>query len=147
MKIWGRRITGFCPLALGLSMLLVGCASLGNTPAQNAAWAAWKTCYAAGALAGVELSSIDANGTINYIYRAGWGANSNEVQRCLRREAKQSLVPVGSTSAVTAAQPGPIIAPKTQALAAVPSASPMQAVLAWGFDEEYGLIPNTRTTN
>ncbi len=66
------KTKGYNTRKLGLvvaSLALAGCASLGNTPAQDRSFAAWSACQAAGRIpAGAQLTRVGPDGRYYYTY-------------------------------------------------------------------------------
>ncbi len=102
------RLVGFL---LGLSLLAAGCASTGNTLAQDLAWERWQKCTQE--VPGPWISEIRADGQIWYYYRGP--AQVQAMNECLQKAAAEQAQgrpvvkapePVGSPAAS-----GPPIAP------------------------------------
>ncbi len=72
----------WCPFVL-IGLAIVGCASVQNTPAQDAVWAAYNQCRAEGRVpANVQLMRVDPDGRAYYqTYTSSYGGA--DFERCL----------------------------------------------------------------
>jgi len=61
-----RPRTALAIVATVLSLMAGGCASLANTPAQDAAWTRWGTCHTRAP--GTEIRDVQLDGRIRFWY-------------------------------------------------------------------------------
>jgi hypothetical protein len=93
-------------------VLLSGCASMGNTLAQDLAWERWEKCR----VSGVNVSRIEPSGRTWVTYTADHGGALREWQECDRKAAteqgrqRSASIPAPA-SAVVALPSAPIPAP------------------------------------
>jgi len=78
----------FLFVVAGLS--IIGCASMQNTPAQEAVWAAYNQCRAEGRVpANVQLIRVDPNGMAHYqTYTSSYGGA--DFESCLNEKIRRS---------------------------------------------------------
>ena len=67
---------------------IVGCASMQNTPAQDAVWAAYNQCRAEGRVsANVQLTRVDPDGRAYYqTYTSSYGGA--DFERCMTEKTR-----------------------------------------------------------
>ncbi len=71
---------------LAISLLLAGCSSMGNTPAQDLAYERMKKCEHVGA--SMVFQRIDLDGTVWVQFRGG-NQGQSEWQECMRKAAQE----------------------------------------------------------
>ena len=71
---------------LAISLLLAGCGSMGNTPAQDLAYERMKKCEHVGA--SMVFQRIDLDGTVWVQFRGG-NQGQSEWQECMRKAAQE----------------------------------------------------------
>lgn len=116
-----RLVWGGCLLVL--SLLLAGCASMGNTLAQDLAWERWKKCDR---FPGITLKEIRADGQIWY-WNLDAYAQVGPFNECLRQAAAEQA----ARRATVVAAPAPVVPVPPQGASQQPtiaSAPPMWKV-------------------
>ena len=83
MNQW-RAVTALTVISTVLSLVLAGCASFQNTPAQDLAWSRWTVCRAE--VTGTELNRVQLDGRISFWYNGP--AQRQPMLECLRQAAK-----------------------------------------------------------
>jgi hypothetical protein len=78
-----RRLARACATSV-LGILVVACATLHNTPAQDLAWSRWSACRAQ--LAGVDMRTVQPDGRLSFWYEKM--GDREATLDCLQREAK-----------------------------------------------------------
>ena len=75
-------------LSIIVSLGILGCASMHNTPAQEAVWAAYDQCRAEGRVpAHVQLLRVDPDGLAHYqTYTSSYGGA--DFERCLSEKLR-----------------------------------------------------------
>ena len=79
-----RVLTVLTVTSTAISLLLAGCASFQNTPAQDLAWSRWTACRAQ--VTGTELITVQLDGRISFWY-SGPGQRQPMLE-CLQQAAK-----------------------------------------------------------
>ena len=79
-----RVLTALGVTRAAISLLLAGCASFQNTPAQDLAWSRWTACRAQ--VTDTEVNRVQLDGRISFWY-SGPGQRQSMLE-CLRQAAK-----------------------------------------------------------
>ena len=107
---------------LAISLLLAGCSSMGNTPAQDLAYERMKKCEHIGA--SMVFQRIDLDGTVWVQFRGG-NQGQSEWQECMRKAAQEQ------------AALQRVAAPASQPAATTVSATPSPDWSSWISGKEY----------
>jgi hypothetical protein len=81
------------PALVLAAVLVVGCATVQNTPEQERTWAAWEACKAAGRVTHWQIERVDPDGTIRW-WASGSPYGLQEIEACMKEGwAKQTKQP------------------------------------------------------
>ncbi len=91
------------PLLAVISLLVTGCASMGNTLAQQLAQEAWDKCRAEGRIPlQVQFDRIEPNGTIHWHGNAG-SSGFAEAQNCIQEKYRAGTLLAGKRASISPA--------------------------------------------
>src|SRR5207245_3779435 len=120
-----------------LLLLLAGCASMGNTLAQDLAWQRVEKCQRIGAA--VTVNRVEPNGTIWYEWRGG-SQGVSEFEACLKNAAAEQAKQPRAVPTATA-----VISRVSAQLADAVSAAPRVWKLGggWAYRDASGAVNGT----